>query len=213
MRALGRFILYAMAIIGVLFILFIGWGTFTSVSPDAISQQVVDEPVVIRTNGGWLEVATVKHQRSFKAPELTPTLLGIEVPVCQSRSEMTFVAYFTYRTKLEPDWKIERRDNGWYVLAPELAPSLPIAYDTATVKRIREKCLWTNSQVQEDTLDRAITGELGKQAKSDVYLRLAHDAGRKTVEEFVRKWLRGNDRYSEIAELPISVQFRGERIS
>lgn len=193
---------------------FVAWVFLSPESPtdDAIPIAVEEKPVVIRTNGGWLELVTIRHKRIFKAKDITPTLVGIEIPLCQSTRQVELVAYFTYRTKLASNWEIEKYNGKWHVIAPPIAPSLPVAIDTKTFRNIREDCLWADGQVQEDELKQAISAKLEKQARDEFYVNKAHDEGRKTVSEFVRKWLLSQEEYRAFADLPIDVQFEGEPV-
>lgn len=94
-----------------------------------------DIPVVIRTNGGWLEVATLKQDRSYNRKQ-DGTLLGWRIPRCQADATVSFRAYFTYRIKLAQEWPATVTKNRRFeVTVPRPVPSLPVAFDTATLRK------------------------------------------------------------------------------
>ncbi|MBA4013244.1 MAG: hypothetical protein C0481_15365 [Phenylobacterium sp.] len=170
---------------------------------------VNDIPVVIRTNGGMLEVAKVKHRRTFNLTEVA-TFAGFEVPFCTATASYTFDAHTTYRVKLAKDWAASYRNQRLQVTAPRLEPALPVAFDTARLKATLEKCPFMPGGTQEALL-RSIGGKLAKDASNPAYLDLARNGGaRETVREFAQKWLINQKTYNIPPNTPIDVMFADE---
>ena len=87
-----------------------------------------DEPVVMRTNGGLLEVTIIRSPERFEASQ-DHTILGIDVG--RTVSLIRDPAVFRYHIELAPEWKILLTDKTFIVVAPPVKPSLPVAIDTA----------------------------------------------------------------------------------
>lgn len=168
-----------------------------------------DVPVVIRTNGGMLEVAKVKHRRTFNLTQVL-TLAGIQVPFCKASASYTVDTHVTYRVELARHWTVSYRDRRLRVTAPKLEPALPVAFDTSGMGTTLQQCPMIPRGTQDDLL-RSISGQLAKDARHPRYVSLARNQGaRETVREFVQKWLITQRSYDIPRNTPIDVVFDDE---
>ena len=131
-----------------------------------------EKPVVMRTRGGLLEVATVRalerftreDSRDFWGIDLGTTVSQIQVPV-------------TYRFHIEMarEWPIEVRGLTAIARAPAIKPSLPVAFDTTLMEQYT-RAGWARFNKEEnlEALQRSMTPTL---------------AARKTIAEFITIWL------------------------
>lgn len=165
-------------------------------------------PVVMRTEGGLIEVAVVRAQERFSRVD-AKDFWGI--PLGTTVSYLQAPVYYRYQIELAREWKVMIRGKTCFVQAPELKPSLPVAFDTSAIQKFsRNGWARLNSQENLAALERSMTGELEKRALSQDYRTLAKPAARQTVEEFVRKWLLKQNVMSTAGDLDIVVTFPGE---
>jgi hypothetical protein len=167
-----------------------------------------EKPVVMRTRGGLLEVATVRalerftreDSRDFWGIDLGTTVSEIQVPV-------------TYRFHIEMarEWPIEVRGRTAIVRAPALKPSLPVAFDTTLMEKYT-RAGWARFNKEEnlEALQRSMTPTLAARASGDAYRGLAEDAGRKTIAEFVTIWLLKETDWKRDPAHTVVVLFPGE---
>jgi hypothetical protein len=146
-----------------------------------------EKPVVMRTRGGLLEVATVRalerftreDSRDFWGIDLGTTVSQIQVPV-------------TYRFHIEMarEWPIEVRGLTAIAQAPAIKPSLPVAFDTTLMEKYT-RAGWARFNKEEnlEALQRSMTPTLAARASGDAYRGLAEEAARKTIAEFITIWL------------------------
>ncbi|RAK59576.1 hypothetical protein DJ021_07055 [Phenylobacterium hankyongense] len=166
-----------------------------------------DIPIVIRTDGGMLEVANVKHRRTFNLTNVL-TVAGISVPFCKATASYTVDTRITYRVRLARYWGAFYHDQRLEIWAPRLEPALPVAFDTSKMMTTLNECPFIPRGTQDDVL-RLVSAQLEKDAWSPQYVQLAQNGGaRDTVREFVRKWLI-NQKGSDIPRgTPIGVNFQ-----
>ena len=178
---------------------------------DATAQGVVsnDIPVVIRTNGGMLEVARVNHRRTFDLTEVL-VIAGIEVPFCKATAAYTVDTSITYRVRLAKEWNAAYRNGRLELAAPKLEPSLPVAFDTKRLMETLRKCPAMPGDTRNDLL-KSISGKLAQDAWSPSYLQLARNGGaRDTVREFAQKWLLTQKAFDIPTNALIVVKFADE---
>jgi hypothetical protein len=160
-----------------------------------------EKPVVMRTKGGLLEVATVRalerftreDSRDFWGIDLGTTVSQIQVPV-------------TYRFHIEMarEWPIEVRGGTAIVRAP-------VAFDTTLMEKYT-RAGWARFNKEEnlEALQRSMTPTLAARASGDAYRGLAEDAGRKTIAEFVTIWLLKETDWKRDPAHKVVVLFPGE---
>jgi hypothetical protein len=166
-------------------------------------------PVVMRTSGGLLEVATVRAVERFTRAD-TAQFWGIDLGTTVSIIQ----APVTYRFHLElaREWTHTIRDKTCVVQAPALRPSLPVAFDTTGIEKYtRSGWARFNKQENLDALERSITPELNQRADSAAYRQLATEAARQTVREFVTQWLLREQAWRRDPSYRVIVLFPGER--
>lgn len=179
-------------------------------SRDILHVSAADEPVVMRTSGGLLEVSTIKVSERFESSKahfflgahLGKTATQIRVPVV-----------YRYHIELAPEWKIRLRDKTFIVIAPPVKPTLPVAIQTTAIEK-ESSGVWSaligNSLLNK--LERSISPVLASRAESPPYVGLQREASRKTVTEFVYKWLITQERWKSASAYPIQVYFSDEPI-
>lgn len=169
----------------------------TSMQPWTI---VVGEMIVMRTNGGVLEVSTVTGHEQFNQASST-TIFGFTIPTSEVIATVQAKATYRYHVKLAPEWKFFRRGNVFTVIAPPIQPSLPVAIDTTTLQ-VFSSGLWSpvTGNVAITGLLQKLTPVLENRSWAPSNIQLQRDSARLTVAEFVRKWVMGQDKWKEIGD-------------
>lgn len=167
-----------------------------------------EKPIVMRTRGGLLEVATVRalerftreDSRDFWGIDLGTTVSQIQVPV-------------TYRFHIEMarEWPIEVRGFTAIARAPAVKPSLPVAFDTTLMEKYT-RAGWARFNKEEnlEALQRSMTPTLAARASGDAYRGLAEEAARKTIAEFITLWLLKETDWKRDPGHKVVVLFPGE---
>lgn len=170
----------------------------------------IDEPVIMRTNGGLLEVATIKATERFDNTT-THTLFGQEVG--NTFAHIRVPVTYRYHIALAPEWRFMLREKTFVVVAPPIKPSLPVAIDTSKLER-ESHGVWSLITGTDtiDKLQRSITPTLAEYAESKKYLDLQRGAARTTVTEFVGKWVMSQDKWSSAKDYQVKVFFADESI-
>ena len=165
-------------------------------------------PLVTRTPGGLLEVATVRTTEVFeRRSKLTVAGINLGTTV----SEIRVPAVYRYQIKLTPEWRAYVSDGRLIVTAPVMTASLPVAIDTAKIE-VKTSRGWarTNGLTNLTTLSRDISAALAAKAKSPLYIEAQREHARKTVGEFVTKWLMEQERWRAVKPADIRVYFADE---
>lgn len=179
--------------------------------PDVVvTSPLTDEMLVMRTEGGMLEVSRVKahevfdgkYANEFLFMSFEPTIARIRVPVV-----------YTYRIPLAKEWKVLRYGQDFAVVAPKVEPSLPVAVDLSKMeKNVSGTWSMFTGTDSLDATQRAITQKLAIKSRSRAYMKLQRDFARKTVAEFVRKWLVTQKQFEDIDPDRVHVFFADEAI-
>lgn len=170
-----------------------------------------DEILVMRTNGGLLEVATVRAQEHFDQ-KFVYSVLGVRVG--ETIPHIRVPATYRYTVKLASEWPVRHRGDVFTVVAPAIKPSLPVAVDLSRMEKdVGGTWVLAPFTGTDDlnSLERGITARLGAKAASPAYLKLCREEARKTVEEFVRKWLVSQAKYQDAAGKTVRVRFADEK--
>ncbi|MES1196667.1 MAG: hypothetical protein ABUL58_06970 [Steroidobacter sp.] len=171
---------------------------------------ITDAPVVMRTNGGLLEVSTITSPERFEST-IDHTILG--VPVATTVTTIRVPATYRYHIDLAPEWKILLRDKTFVVVAPAVKPSLPVAINTAKLEA-QSLGVWSlfTGHAEIEQLQRSITQALADKAGSTAYIQMQRESARATVKEFVAKWLITQEQWKSATSYPIKVFFSDEPI-
>ncbi len=190
--------------------IYLAWKVWESGGKPEMRTMTTDEAVVMRTNGGLLEVTIIRSPERFEAAQ-DHTILGVAVGTTVSRIRVP--AVFRYHIELAPEWKILLKDKAFIVVAPAVKPSLPVAIDTAKMEKESSGIwsLFTGAALVEE-LERSITRALAAKASSATYVQFQREAARKTVREFVAKWLITQEQWKSASAYPIYVFFADEPI-
>lgn len=167
-------------------------------------------PLVSRTPGGLLEVASVSTTELFEKKSML-TIAGLNLGT--TVSQIRVPAVFRYQVRLASDWRAYISDGKLLIIAPAPTPSLPVAIDTARME-MQTRSGWARANGQEnlEALHREISGALEAKAKSAAYVDAQREHARKTVAEFVAKWLLEQERWKTIRPEQVKVYFADEPI-
>jgi hypothetical protein len=170
-----------------------------------------DQVEVIRTQGGLLEVSTIRSPETFQA-STDHEFLAVDLG--RTTTQIRVPATFHYHIELAPEWRVSMRGDGVLVVAPPVKPTLPVAIDTARLEKFASGT-WSlfTGPGELDVLERSITRTLAIKAATPSYLQFQREAARLTVQEFVAKWLLTQDRYRTLPRGSVHVFFADEPIS
>jgi len=174
------------------------------------SSAAPQEILVMRTNGGLLEVSTIRATEVFDR-KFVYSVLG--VPVGRTVNRIRVPAYYRYQIALAPEWRVSRTGDSFTVVAPPVKPSLPVAVDLSRMEKEASGtwvlALFTSTQDLNE-LEKGITAQLARKAVSPAYLALQQEYARRTVEEFVTKWLRTQAQWRLERQPRLEVRFASE---
>jgi hypothetical protein len=188
-----------------------GFGFWSKTGGDTQSGTAT-EILVMRTAGGLLEVSTVRAREQFDK-RFVYSVLGHDVG--ETVAHIRVPATYRYHIELAPEWKIVRSDSVFTVVASPVKPSLPVAFDLSKIEKDvggSWMLLPFNSTSDLDALEREITAKLAEKAKGPVYLQLQREHARKTVTEFVEKWLVTQTQWKSGSKSTVRVFFADEPI-
>lgn len=162
----------------------------------------------MRTPGGLLEVSTITAEERFEST-VNHTILG--VPVGKTVALIRVPTVYRYHVELAKEWKFADVGGTLVVVAPRVQPSLPVAINTAGLQGFSAG-VWAPlfGAGQLAALQKAITPELAVKAKSDQMINLQREAARKTVTEFVEKWVLVEPRWKGLIKPTVMVFFSDE---
>ena len=170
------------------------------------------EILVMRTPGGLLEVATIRATEQFDTT-FTYKVLGLKVG--ETVPHIRVPATYRYHVELAPEWQVRRREAVFSVIAPPVRASLPVAVDLGQMQKDVGGS-WVlvpfNATDDLDALQRRITGKLAEKAESPAYLQLQREQARRTVTEFVRKWLVTQQEWQSATHPQVQVRFADEPV-
>ena len=178
-----------------------------TVTGSEVHSELGSEILVMRTPGGLLEVSTINANEQFDK-KFVYSVFGMRVG--ETVPHIRVPAVYRYHIELAPEWKIVRTDEVFTVVTPRVKPSLPVAVDLAKMEKDVGGS-WAlvpfNEAEDLDALEREITRKLAEKAASPVYLQLQREAARKTVTEFVKKWLVTQESWKAANQPRIEVLF------
>ena len=155
--------------------------------PAGFTHSALDHIEVMRTKGGLLQVSTLRSPELFQTTQ-DHTIFGVHVG--KTTSQIRVPATFHYHVELAPEWKITVRNNTFIVIAPRVKATLPVAIDTAKLEKLTSGT-WSllTGQSELDQLQKSITQSLAQKAATPLFIQLQREAARKTVTEFVTRWV------------------------
>jgi hypothetical protein len=160
------------------------------------------------TGQGNLEVALVTSTEYFRRRS-SQTAVWDLIDLGTTTTTIRVPATYRYHIKLSDEWKLDTEGQTVFVTAPVLRPSLPVAFDTGGMyKSIDEGWARFKGYEQMAQLERNISFTLNRNAKHNK--NLAREESRKTVERFVKHWLKRNDQWSEDGFTNVEVIFADE---
>ncbi|HSR54330.1 MAG TPA: hypothetical protein VLV83_26180 [Acidobacteriota bacterium] len=168
-------------------------------------------PTITSTPGGNLEVATIT-QLEILTRENEQRIFWDAVSLGTSVSEIRLDATYRYHVRMDAHWQIDVSGQVCIVRAPPLQPSLPPAFDSASVeKHTQAGWLRFDAQQQLDQLERDITSLLSTKAADPGHLNLAREEARKTIAQFVHRFLVQEDHWGPTRFRAIIVTFPDEQ--
>lgn len=186
------------------------WGYERFVAPGGSSRTVTASgvPVVMRSHGGLLEIATVTVHERFRRTD-TREFWGISLGTTVSLIQVPVT--YRYHIEMAREWPIHIDGKTAIVRAGEVKPSLPAAIDTTKMEKYTQSG-WARFNKDENLalLERSITPELSQRAREPAIRQLAVDAGRQTVREFVTAWLLKEQGWKRDPAYRVVVLFPGE---
>lgn len=169
----------------------------------------IGRPVIMRTPGGILEVATLNFTERIERID-SRIIAGLNLG--ETVSQIDVPATYRYQIELAPEWKMEIRGKTCFIISPPIRPSLPVAIETEQMhKRTQSGWARFNKRKNLAALEKEISSKLQEKASSEEYLQLVLEPARKTVSEFVSKWLIKEQQWSDDPEYQIKVAFANER--
>lgn len=169
-----------------------------------------DEQVVMRTKGGLLEVSTIGATEIF---EQATAYSALGINLGKSVARIRVPATYRYHVELAHEWRFIRRDKTFSVIAPAVKPSLPVAIDTAKLEaETFGKWSVFNGTASISELQKSITANLGQRASSQKYIDLQREHARKTVTDFVGKWVLSQDKWKSDSGYTVRVFFADEPV-
>jgi hypothetical protein len=150
-------------------------------------------PELSSAGTGLLELATAQMTETFSRSEekrifwdwiyLGETVTEIRVPVT-----------YRYHVRLADPWRLEISGQTCVVHAPSLRPSLPPAIHTEKMEKKTERgWLGSDADQQMTDLEKSITPTLEAYARDKHHLDFVREECRKTLAEFVKRWLLKED--------------------
>ena len=165
---------------------------------------------VMPSKGNLLEVATAEASETFSRTT-NVKLFDRVVPGSTSVYEITVPATYRYHIDLDDPWEITTEGSRVIVRAPRVRPTLPVAFDTAGVKKMTSAG-WARWDLDAglSELDQGVTELLATRAADPATIAKIEDEGRLAVARFVRNWLLARNAWGEDRFEEIMVIFEGE---
>lgn len=170
--------------------------------------QTTGAMVVMRTPGGLLEVSTITAEERFDSTT-SHTILGASVG--KTVAQIRVPTVYRYHIPLAKDWIFRSTEETLVVIAPPVKPSLPVAIDTGKLEGFSSG-IWspltgTNAL---GSLQKSITSSLGEKAATPQLILLQRESARKTVAEFVQKWVVEQPRWKDKKKPVVFIFFADE---
>ncbi len=167
-------------------------------------------PEIHSTGMGNLELATADAVETFNRSDKKYTGWGW-VYLGESVAQVRVPVTYRYHLQLGDSWKLEEAGSSCIVQAPRIRPSLPPAIHTDKMEA-KSASGWARFDKHEQlaALERSMTPTLNEQAADSRHVNLAREECRKTVAEFVKKFLLREDKWRSDRLTSIKVIFENE---
>ncbi len=167
-------------------------------------------PEIHSTGVGNLELATVDAVETFNRANKKYTAWGW-IYLGESVAQIRVPVTYRYHLQLGDTWKLVEAGSTCTVYAPRIRPSLPPAIHTDKMET-QSASGWARSDKHEQlaALERSMTPTLNEQASDSRHIKLAREECRKTVSNFVVKFLLREDKWRSDRLNSIKVIFEDE---
>ena len=152
-------------------------------------------PAIQSTGGDVLELATSESEEIITREE--ERRIGWErIYLGKTVAEIRARVTFRYHIRLSDSWELTVRSNICIVRAPQIRPSLPPAIHSDTMEK-RAESGWARFDKNEKLaeLEKSMTGIFSERAKDPLHLESVREASRRSVAEFVKRWLLKEDHW------------------
>ncbi len=181
-------------------------GFFTGEVKHTVSNVLLD---IQRTHGDNLEVASpTTTMETFTKADSRLAAWG-RIYLGTTVTEIKVPASYRFHVKLSEMKDAKLDGNVLIITAPEIRPSLPVAFDTAGVEK-KSDSGWArfDGADQLAEMEKSISAGLGERAVKQV--EVVREVARKDIEEFVQKWIVDNNPAYRGQVRAIKVLFPGE---
>lgn len=181
-------------------------GFFSTEVKHSASQVLLE---IQRTHGDNLEVASpTTTMETFTKADSKMAAWG-KIYLGTTITEIKVPATYRFHVKLSEMKDAKVDGNVLIITAPEIRPSLPVAFDTAGIEK-KSDSGWArfNSEEQLAEMEKKISEGLGERAVKQAEVVREH--ARKDLEEFVQRWIVDNNPKLREQIRAIKVLFPGE---
>jgi hypothetical protein len=196
----------AVAFVFLLVVALFAWWLWPREKPSEYKAASGSVPIIMHTSGGRLEVATVTVTEAFKLAN-PKELLGFNLGTTVSQVQVP--AIYRYFIEMAKEWPITLDGKSVIVQAGEIRTQLPVAFDTRTIEKYTTSG-WARFDKAEnlEKLERSLSPLL--EARASGYKQLAVESARKSVSDFVTKWLLKHHPLPDGTAPRVQVFFPGE---
>ncbi|MCW0220982.1 MAG: hypothetical protein OJI67_21825 [Prosthecobacter sp.] len=172
------------------------WITENAVTQDINETFRQSVTQIVSTKGDILEVATMETDETITKYDMK-SIFNQTVYLGTTISEIRTPVVYRYHIKLSDGWQLRVDGNQCIVHAPALRPSQPPAIRTEGMQK-KSEAGWLRFNAAESLaeLEKNLTPTLEKRAGNRSHLNLIRESARKSVAEFVKKWLLTQERNS-----------------
>ncbi len=180
---------------------------------DVTERFISSLPVTSRTEGGLLELATVRVTETFSRADEQFAAWGL-ISLGETVTEIRAPVVYRYHLKQAGHWQVEISGNICRVTAPPIEPSLPPALDLREIER-RTSRGWArfDQRQQMKALEREMALRLDRRARDYPQFAEVREQCRRTASEFVRQWLLQNSDWKDDPFHTVIVEFADEKSS
>lgn len=190
-------------------------GAISSIGENFISENITNTFLtqnqrVASTDGNILVVANVESTEIFTRGK-NFSVSGYTLPNwMQLSSTIEVPATFQYHVRLDDPWLLTTNEKECIVKAPQVRPTLPVAFDTTEIVK-ENKGIWSTAGNME-TLEKSVTANLQTLAQSDEKIDAVREASRESIAKFVKNWLLREDHWRSDRFTQITVYFADEEV-